>query len=76
MFITKTDATSVDKAELAALIEEAKTLDTSKWTKDSADAYKAAVETGKAINDSVGAGQGSVDRAVQAIKNAKVADGR
>lgn len=75
MFITKTDATSVDKAELAALIEEAKTLDTSKWTKDSADAYKAAVESGKAINDSAGAGQGSVDRAVQAIKNAKVADG-
>ena len=75
MFITKTESASVDKAELAKLIEEAKTLDTSKWTKDSVDAYNAAVETGKAVNESAGAGQGSVDRAVQAIKNAKVADG-
>ena len=74
MFITKTESVSVDKAELNALIEEAKTLDTSKWTKDSAEAYKAAVETGKAVSESAGAGQGSVDRAVQAIKNAKVAD--
>ena len=72
LFITKTEAVKVNKAELETLIKESEKLDTSKWTKDSATAYKAAIQSAKAVNESAKAGQGSVDRAVQLIKNSKV----